>query len=88
MKVNLKDPTCHVSFRVIKGAVIGIISGLILGLIIWGLLLGVDAIFPVESSYSAMPASAVSFLGMSFGAIIGGVFGAIACLKENLHKHK
>lgn len=88
MKTNLKDSTCRVSFRGIKGAVIGIITGLILGLLIWGLLLAVDALFPVESSYSVMPASAVAFLGMGFGAILGGIFGAIACLKENLHKHK
>ena len=88
MKKFMKDLTCHIAFRGIKGAVIGILSGLVLGLMIWGLLLGVDTVFPVESGFSIMPASTVAFLGMGFGAVIGGVFGACACLKERLREKK
>jgi hypothetical protein len=76
----------NITYRGVKGALIGIFSGLILGLLVWGLLLAVDTIFPVESSYSVMPASVITFLGMGFGAIIGGIFGSIACLKERLQR--
>ena len=83
-----KDAVHSIAFRGTKGALIGILVGLILGLIIWGFLLGVDEIFSVESSYTVMPASVCTFLGMGFGAILGGIFGSIACLKENLRHNK
>lgn len=88
MKKLLKDPVCHIAYKGIKGAVIGIFAGLVLGVLIWGLLLAVDYVFPVESSFTTMPASSVAFLGMGFGAVLGGIFGACACLKERLKEKK
>jgi len=88
LKKLLKDPICNISYRGIKGALLGLLSGLLLGLLIWGILQLVDFVFPVESSFSTMPPSTIAFLGMGFGAIIGGIFGACVCLKQMMKRMK
>lgn len=75
------------------GSVYGIVSGLILGLLIWALLQVSMTINNNILYQGAMDARTVGYmgppfeffltLGMGFGAIIGGIFGALTGLKES-----
>lgn len=63
------------------GSIAGIILGLILGLLIW-FIAGIVASADPQSFSTHPPVTAIAFLGMGFGAVIGAVFGSVVGLKQ------
>ncbi len=59
-------------------SIIGLFAGFTLGLLIWWM----TTIVSSSGSPSAPSQEIVVFLGMGFGAILGGVLGGIVGLKE------
>ncbi len=76
-------------FKGILGAVTGILAGFVLGIGIWLLRDLVVRIVETGGGKGDYPGSSyprideLATIGMSFGAIIGSIFGSISGLKES-----
>lgn len=60
-------------------AVIGLFSGLLLGIVIWSIMSLLSSGGPFNNR--DFPIEFITFFGMSFGTIIGAVFGGMVGLK-------
>lgn len=87
MKKNLFN---NVIYKGILGTISGIVAGLIFGVLIWCFQTVALLIFNIVQgryyTYYEVPFNLLITLGMSFGAIIGSIFGCLTGLREEKHK--
>ncbi len=88
LKKYFVNTSLYYTFRSIRGALLGVLGGLGVGIIIWGILMLIDIIISVETSFCTMPPSSVTLITTILGALAGSVFGFCAAMKESDYEHK